>query len=56
VAFGQQANYADWASTTCRRNLLPTFVDRGVLHGQRSGSPKVFNLSFLHQSCYFSFK
>jgi hypothetical protein len=36
--------------------LVPTFVDRGVLRGQRSGSPTVVNLSFLDQSRYFSFK
>jgi hypothetical protein len=26
---------------------VPTFVDRGVLRGQRGGSPTVVNLSFL---------
>jgi hypothetical protein len=31
VAFSPQANYIDWATVTCRGNLVPTFVDkRGV--------------------------
>jgi hypothetical protein len=47
VAFSPQANYTDWATVTCWRILVPTFVDRGVTHGQRSGSPTVVNLSFL---------
>jgi hypothetical protein len=34
-------------TATCRRNLVPTFVDRGVSRGQRGGSPTVVNLSFL---------
>jgi hypothetical protein len=38
-----QANYTDWATATCWRNLVPTFEDGGVSHGQRSGSPMVFN-------------
>jgi hypothetical protein len=48
-----QANYTDWATATCRRNLVPTFVDRGVTRGQRGGSPTVVNLSFLDRSRYF---
>jgi hypothetical protein len=55
VGFSPQANYTDWATATCRRNVVPTFADRGVSHGQRSGSPTV-NLSFPDQSRYFSFK
>jgi hypothetical protein len=27
VAFSPRANYTDWATATCRRNLVPTFVD-----------------------------
>jgi hypothetical protein len=50
------ANYTDWATATCWRNLVPTFVDRGVSRGQRGGSPNVVNLSFLDRSRYFSFK
>jgi hypothetical protein len=38
MALSLQANYTD---------LAPTFADRGVSHGQRSGSPTVVNLSFL---------
>jgi hypothetical protein len=34
-------------TATCRRNLLPTFVDRRVSRGQRGVSPTVVNLSFL---------
>jgi hypothetical protein len=40
---------------TCRRNLVPTFVDRVVSRGQRGGSPTFVNLSFLDRSRYFSF-
>jgi hypothetical protein len=47
VALSPQANYTDWATATCRRNLMPTFVDRGVSRSQRGGSPTVVNLSFL---------
>jgi hypothetical protein len=31
VAPSLRMNYTDWATTTCRPNLGPTFVDRGVL-------------------------
>jgi hypothetical protein len=34
VALSPQANYTDWATATCRRNLAPTFADRGVSRGQ----------------------
>jgi hypothetical protein len=50
VALSPQTNYTDWAIATCRRNLVPTFVDRGVSRGQRDGSPTVVNLSFLDRS------
>jgi hypothetical protein len=56
VAFSPQANYTDWATATCRRKLIPTFVDRGVSRGQRGWSPTDVNLSFLHGTRYFSFK
>jgi hypothetical protein len=56
VALSLQANYTDWATATCRRNLVLTFVDRGVSRGQRGGSLTVVNLSFLDRSRYFSFK
>jgi hypothetical protein len=55
VAFSQQANYTDCATATCWRNLMPTFADRGVSHGQCGGSPTVVNLSFLCRNRYFSF-
>jgi hypothetical protein len=45
VAFSLQANYTNWATATCRRNLVPTFAGRGVSRGQRGGSPTVVNLS-----------
>jgi hypothetical protein len=53
VAFSPRANYTDRASATCWRNLVPTFVDRGVSRGQRDASPKALNLSFLDRSRYF---
>jgi hypothetical protein len=56
VALSLRANYTDWATATCRRNLVSTFVDSGVSRGQRGGSPMVVNLSFLDRSRYFSFK
>jgi hypothetical protein len=56
VALSPQANYTDRATDTWRRNLVPTFVDRGVSHGQRGGSPTVVNLSFLDRSRYFILK
>jgi hypothetical protein len=40
VAFNPQAKYTDWATATCRRNLVPTFVDRGVSRGQRIDQAK----------------
>jgi hypothetical protein len=56
VALSPRANYIDWETATCWRNLVPTFVDRGMSSGQRGGSPTVVNLSFLDRSHYFSFK
>jgi hypothetical protein len=56
VALSPQANYTDWATATCQQNSVPAFVDRGVLRGQRGGSPTVVNFSFLDRSHYFSFK
>jgi hypothetical protein len=56
VAFSPQVNYTDWTTATYWRNLVSTFVDRGVSRGQRGGSPTVVNLSFLDQNRYFSFK
>jgi hypothetical protein len=56
VALSPQANYTDWANATCRRNLVPSIVDRGMSRCQRGESPTVVNLSFLDRSRYFSFK
>jgi hypothetical protein len=56
VAHSPRANYTDWATATCRQNLVSTFVDREVSCGQRGESPTVVNLSFLDRSRYFSFK
>jgi hypothetical protein len=39
VALSLRANSTDWSTATCRRNLMSTFVDRGVSCGQRGGSP-----------------
>jgi hypothetical protein len=47
VALSPKASYTDWATATYHRNLVPTFVDRGVSRGQRGGSPTVVNPSFL---------
>jgi hypothetical protein len=35
MAFSPQANYTDCAAATCRRNLVPTFANKGVSRGQR---------------------
>jgi hypothetical protein len=56
MALSPQANFIDWATATCRRNLVPTIPDRGVSRGQRGGSPTVVNLSFLDWSRYFFFQ
>jgi hypothetical protein len=56
VVLSPQANYTDRTTVTCRRNLVPTFADRGVSRSQRGGSPTVVNLGFLDRSRYFSFK
>jgi hypothetical protein len=56
MAFSPQANYTDWATATCRQNLVPTSADKGVSCGQRGRSPTVIYLSFLDQSRYYSFK
>jgi hypothetical protein len=56
MAFSPQANYTNWSTASGRQILEPTFVDRGVLRGQRSGSLTTVNLSFPDQSHYFSFK
>jgi hypothetical protein len=56
VAFSPQVKYTDCATATGRRILVPTFVDRGVSRGQRDGTPKAVNLTFLDRSRYFSFK
>jgi hypothetical protein len=56
VAFSPQANYTNWATATCRQNLVPTIADRGVLCGHSGGSLTAVNLSFLDWSRYFSFK
>jgi hypothetical protein len=56
MAFSPQENYTDWATATGRRNLVPTFADRGVSRGQPGGSPTVVSHSFVDRSRYFSFK
>jgi hypothetical protein len=56
VAFSPQTNYTDWATVTCWRNLVPTFVDREVSRGQHGGSLTVVNFSFLDQNRYFFFQ
>jgi hypothetical protein len=39
VAFSPQANYTDRATAAVGEGV-PTFADRGVLRGQRNGSPR----------------
>jgi hypothetical protein len=56
MAFSPQAKYPDWATATCRRIVVPTFVDRGVSPSQGGGSPTAVNLSFLDRSGYFLFQ
>jgi hypothetical protein len=56
VVLSPRANYTDWATATCWRNLVPTFADRRVSRGQRGGSPTAVKLSFLDRSRYFSFR
>jgi hypothetical protein len=56
VALSLQANYTDWATATCWRNLVKTFADRGVSRSQRGGSSMAINLRFLGWSHWFSFK
>jgi hypothetical protein len=57
MALSPQANYTDWATATCRQNLVPTFVDREVSRGQSGGSPAVVNLSFLDRNTmYMAYK
>jgi hypothetical protein len=56
MALSLQENYTDRATATCRRNLVPSSVDRGVSRGQRGGTLMAVNLSFLDRSRYFSFK
>jgi hypothetical protein len=55
VTFSPQANYIDWSTATCRQILVPTFVDRGVSHSQRGGTPTAVNLSLPDRSrqCFF---
>jgi hypothetical protein len=45
VAFSPQANYTEWATATSWQNLVPTFVDGGVSHGQRSRTPTGIHLT-----------
>jgi hypothetical protein len=54
VALSPRTNYTDWVTATCRRNVVPTFVDRGVSRGQCGGSPTVVNLSFLDRTSLLS--
>jgi hypothetical protein len=50
MALSPRANYTDWATATCRRNLVPTFLDKGVSRGERGSSPTVVNLNFLDRN------
>jgi hypothetical protein len=37
------------------RILVPTYADRGVLRGQRGGTPTAYNFNFLDWGRYFLF-
>jgi hypothetical protein len=50
VAFSPQANYADWATATGRRILVPAFMHRGMSRDQRGGTLTAVNLGFLDLS------
>jgi hypothetical protein len=41
------------ATATARPIVVPTFADRRVLRGQRSGTPMAVNLGFLDRSRYY---
>jgi hypothetical protein len=56
VALSPQAIYTEWATSTCLRNLVPPFTDRGVSRGQRGRSHTAVNRSFLDRRRYFYFK
>jgi hypothetical protein len=56
VAFSPQTNYNDCTTANGKRNLVTTFVHRGVSRDQRGRTPKAVNFSFLDRSRYFSFK
>jgi hypothetical protein len=56
MAFSLQVNYSDWVTATGQQILVPNFVDRGVLCGQRGGTPTAVNLSFLDWSHYLFFR
>jgi hypothetical protein len=48
VVFSPQANYTDWATTTCWQNLVPTFADRGG-----GGRPTDINLFSRPKKLFF---
>jgi hypothetical protein len=56
VALSPQWKFTDLSTATCQRNLVPTFVDRGVSRGQRGGSPTAVNFSFVDGSRYYFFQ
>jgi hypothetical protein len=53
MALSSQAKSTDRVTATCRRNLVPAFVDKRASRGQRGGFPTVVNLSFLDRTLYF---
>jgi hypothetical protein len=56
VALSLQANHTDSSTTTGRRLLVPTFLDRGVSRGQRGGTPTAVDLRFPDRSRYIFFQ
>jgi hypothetical protein len=44
VALRPRANYTDWATVTCRRNLVLTFVTRQIPYGRLSRQCGILNI------------
>jgi hypothetical protein len=51
VAVSPQANFTGGSTATCRRNLVPTFVDRGVSRGQMGMISAVGNTDMRRVFC-----
>jgi hypothetical protein len=60
LALSPEANYIDWATATCRRNLVPTFVDnwfeRPNTRGVSYSLPEVDKEPVSETSCFLVFR